>query len=178
MKTTQAWGWLLAGVLAAGMNAVYRDGGAQWAHRAVELAADRSALVIDRVLDRTTEGADQMMAQAQMVSARMETASCRFANVLARIQNKIARTQVEVARFDVMSAREQAQMDRLEATSARMEAQIEAQAAHFRVATVAFRPVSVNPVICPRVRVNVLRPPTIRISAPVVHVVALGAGPV
>jgi hypothetical protein len=35
MKNAQAWGWLAAGVLALGLNGIYQDGGAAWAHRAV-----------------------------------------------------------------------------------------------------------------------------------------------
>jgi hypothetical protein len=175
MKTTQAWGWLLAGVLAAGMNAVYYDGRVQWAHQAIESAADRSASVFDGVLDRMSEGADQVMARAQTVSAHSETASCRLATVLARVQNKIAHSQAEA---DVISARQQAQMDRLDAARARMEAQVESQAAHFRLATVSFPSVRISPVVCPRIRVNVPRAPMVRIPAPVVHVELPGTGPV
>ena len=32
---TQAWGWLAAAVLAAGLNSSYHDGGLQWAHEIV-----------------------------------------------------------------------------------------------------------------------------------------------
>ncbi len=43
MKTTQGWGWLAAGVLALGLNGIYQDGGAAWAHRIVEPGcADRN----------------------------------------------------------------------------------------------------------------------------------------
>jgi hypothetical protein len=48
MKTTQAWGWLAAGVLALGLNGIYHDGGAAWAHRAV-----------GRVLTASRKGRDQ-----------------------------------------------------------------------------------------------------------------------
>lgn len=87
MKTTQAWGWLLAGVLAAGLNAVYYDGGAQWAHRATDLVADRSAALMDRV----NEGTDRLLAKTELVSARSQTASCRLSTAMARLQNQIAK---------------------------------------------------------------------------------------
>ncbi len=35
-KMTQAWGWLVAAVLAAGLNASYHNGGLQWAHEVAE----------------------------------------------------------------------------------------------------------------------------------------------
>ena len=88
----------------------------------------------------------------------------------------------------IANAREQASMEAavdrectrysLDADRVRMEARIEAQAARIRVATVAFRPIRINPVVCPRVRVNVPRVPMVRIPAPVVHVEMLGTGPV
>ncbi len=44
MKTTQGWGWLTAGVLALGLNGIYHDGGAAWAHRiATGLLSSRTA---------------------------------------------------------------------------------------------------------------------------------------
>jgi cell division protein FtsB len=182
MKTTQAWGWLLAGVLAAGLNAVYYDGGAQWAHRAADLVADRSAAL----LDRASEGADRVVAQAQVVSGNGEAASCRLSEALARFENQIQLTtdrgQAGVDRFvalsDRESTRQQAQMVRLEAARVRMETRIEAQAANIRVATMAFRPVRISPVVCPRVRVNVPRVPLVRVPTPMVRVDLPGMGPV
>jgi hypothetical protein len=193
---TQAWGWLFAGVLAAGLNATYHDGGLQWAHQAVEGAAHRSAAV----LALASGHADQFFSEARIITSGRGTASCRFATAVAVLNSKIARTQSAEARLaqlqifpaqeqfdqfdrfraisDRESARREAQMDRLEAARARMEAQIEAQAARIHVATVAFRPIKFNPVVCPRVRVNVPRVPMVRIPAPVVHVELPGTGPV
>ena len=43
MKNTYAWGWLAAGVLALGLNGIYQDGGAAWAHRALDQGVARLA---------------------------------------------------------------------------------------------------------------------------------------
>ena len=45
MKTTQAWAWLTAGVLALGLNGFYHDGGAVWAHRIADQLAEKSEAV-------------------------------------------------------------------------------------------------------------------------------------
>ena len=44
MKMTQAWGWLVAAVLAAGLNASYHDGGLQWAHQIADRVEQRSTV--------------------------------------------------------------------------------------------------------------------------------------
>ncbi len=55
MKTqmTQAWGWLTAGVLAAGLNASYHDGGLQWAHQVADRVEHGSAAVLALASDLT-----------------------------------------------------------------------------------------------------------------------------
>jgi hypothetical protein len=176
MRMTQAWGWLTAGVLAAGMNASYHDGGLQWAHQVADRVEHSSAAV----LALASGHADQFLSEAGMLTARDETSSCRLATALTRVQTRIERSQTG---FDVMSSREEAQLARLEANRARMEAQIEAQTAHFRMATANFAPLALKaipaPVVCPRVRVNIPRLPMMKMRAvPQSHIEIAGMGPV
>jgi hypothetical protein len=167
MKTTQAWAWLTAGVLALGLNGFYHDGGAVWAHRIADQVADRSEAVVDLASERV----DGLMGKARLVAARDETASCRLATAVARFQTKIARTQTGMAHFEAMSARQEVVLARVEEQRARIEAQV----ARVRLAPVAFDAVVIPAVACPRVRVNaprvrVPRLPSVRIPAPVVQV--------
>ncbi len=174
---TQAWGWLTAAVLAAGLNASYHDGGLQWAHR----IADQVGHSTNAVLALATGRADQFLTEARVLTARNESSSCRLNAALARAESRIARSDAE---FDLMTAREQAQLARLEANRARMEAQV----AHMRIPAVAFNPVvhvrfpevRVPRVpVCPRVRVSIPRMPQITVpAAPVIHIDTSGAGPV
>src|SRR4030088_1068430 len=117
MKTTQAWGWLTAGVLALGFNGFYHDVGSEFAHRIVGRVVYSSAAVVALASGR----ADQFLEQAKMVVVRDETQSCPLGTVMARIQAGVARTDTGLARFDAMSAREEAQLARLEANRARIE---------------------------------------------------------
>jgi hypothetical protein len=178
MKMTQAWGWLTAGVLAAGLNASYHDGGLQWAHQVADRIEHGSAAALALASGR----ADQFLTEARLLTVRDETASCRLATTMARVQSRIDQSRMDrsQAGWDVMSAREQAQLARLEANRARMEAQIAAQTAHFRIATAVFAPVDFKaipaPVVCPRIRVNVPRLPMIK--APVIRIQTASAGPV
>ncbi|HEY3973487.1 MAG TPA: hypothetical protein VGM18_10815 [Candidatus Sulfotelmatobacter sp.] len=193
MKITQAWGWLVAGVLAAGLNAGYHDGGLEWAHQLADRVQNRAEMVIDRA----SEGAERLVAQAQMIAARNETDSCRLSGALAQLQSRIDRTmatktriadnsldrsQRAFDRFEAMSAREQARqqahLDRFLASRARMQARIAVQAAHMRMAAFAPTAVKVAPMACPRVHVSVPRMPTIKVPAiPEMHI-ETGAGPV
>ena len=175
---TQAWGWLVAAVLAAGLNASYHDGGLQWAHRIAEQVGHNSAAVLDLASGR----ADQFLSEARLLRARNETASCRWATTLARVQTRIAHSPAGVERFDLMSAREEARLVRLEASRARMEAEIVAQTAHFRIATANFAPLALKAIpapACPRVRVNIPKLPMMKMPvAPQIHIVGAGTGPV
>jgi hypothetical protein len=171
MKTTQAWGWLTAGVLALGLNGIYHDaGGAQWAHRIVQQALYRAAAV----LEPASGHVDQLLANAQMVAARTETKNCRLAATVARIQTAAARSHSGMARIEAMSAREQAQLARLEANRAR----IEAQAAGAQFATMDFKPIEFTAprihMACPRVRVVVPPMPAMK----PIRVEMSGAGPI
>jgi hypothetical protein len=181
MKMTQAWGWLTAGVLAAGMNASYHNGGLRWAHQVVDRVEQGSAAV----LALASGNADQLLSEARLRTVRDETASCPFSTSLARVQTRFAHTRIarSQARVGVMSAREEAQLARLEANRERMEAQIEAQVAHLRIATSAFAPVDFKsipaPVVCPRVRVNIPRLPRIKMPVmPVIHIETASGGSV
>jgi hypothetical protein len=180
MKMTQAWGWLVAAVLAAGLNASYHNGGLQWAHA----IADRVEQGSTAVLAQASGHAGQFLTEARLLTARTETASCPFATTMTQVQTRITRSsETSVERFDVMSAREERQLARLEANRARMEAQLARQTAHIRIATAAFAPIAVKampaPVVCPRVRVNVPRMPMIKMPVvPVIHIETASAGPV
>ncbi len=179
MKTNQAWGWLVAGVLAAGLNASYYDGGLQWAHRIADRLSDRSATALALASGR----ANLFLAEARMIAARDQSASCPWSRAAARVQSRIARSQSQIDRFAAMSEREQAKIERREANRERMEAQITAHAARLRVATAAFAPATskarVLPVVCPRVRVNIPDLPMGEMLAiPEVHVDLSSTGPV
>jgi hypothetical protein len=169
MKTTQGWGWLAVGVLALGLNGFYHDGGAAWAHRAVNQVLAGVKERTEGVLALATGRADWFVAKAETAAARDQTASCRLATALARVQTKFARAQAGFAGFEAMSAREEAQMARFEAGRARMEAQV----ARVRFAPAAFNAGGIS-VICPRMRVDIPRvsiPQTeVRISIPAMNV--------
>lgn len=179
MKTNQAWGWLAAGVLAAGLNASYHDGGLEWAHRIADHVGISSAAVLALASGR----ADQFLAEAQVIKARHEAPSCPFATTMARVQATVvkarnARSQAEVERFDAMSAREEAELANLAANRAR----IEAQTARLRIPAAAFSPLLVRVTgtsVCPRVRVNVPKLPMMKIPVvPQIHVEMASTGPV
>ncbi len=173
MKTTQAWGWLTAGVLALGLNGFYHDGGAELVHRFVGRVIHSSAAV----LALASGGADQVLQQAKTVVARDETQSCRLDRSMARLQARVAQTDTGLARFEAMSAREQAQLVRLEANRARIEALAPRPEFATFIEPMNFAAPKVS-VICPRVRVNIHRMPIpmIKMQAPVVHVRVIDTG--
>jgi len=175
---TQAWGWLAAGVLAAGLNASYHDGGMQWAHELVDRVSDRSEVVLALATGR----ADRFVEAAQRVQDRDVTASCRLSTALAHAQTRLAHTQTRFARWEAfssraMSGRELAQLDRLEANRIRIEDRVNAQLVRIRVPEVPAVPaipvvnVNLNEVkvhaACPRVQVHV---PQVHVDVPAVHV--------
>jgi hypothetical protein len=175
---TQAWGWLAAAVVAAGLNASYHDGGLEWAHQVADRIGYNSAAVLALASGR----ADQFVTEARLATAPDETASCSWSTALARVQTRVARRENAFAQVQAMSAREEAQLARLEASRARIEAQVAAQTARLRIPAVAFPASDMTmldmkiPSLCPRVRVNLPRLPMVRV--PVVHVEPFGAGPV
>ncbi len=187
MKMAQGWGWLVAGVLAAGLNASYHDGGLQWAHQAVEQIAGQVEYRSQAVLALASGDADRFLQASRMLTARNEAASCPLPTPMARVQNRVALSQsalngvrLNQARLNLVSAREEAQLDRWEANRDRMQARVEArvngEVARIRMPAVAFSPVSVRMPACPRIRVEVPRAPMVRIQAPVIEVES-GSGP-
>jgi hypothetical protein len=84
MKTTQAWAWLVAGVLAAGLNAAYHDGGLVPVHRAVEKVTSQTSAV----LALANAGSEQILFEA--VSAREQAQ-------LARLEANRARREAWLA---------------------------------------------------------------------------------
>ncbi len=174
---TQAWGWLVAAVLAAGLNASYHDGGLEWAHRIAGGVAHSS----NAVLALATGHADRFLAEAQILGARQERASCPLSAALARIQTRIARSRMSADNFndsfEVMSDREEAAMATVEADQARIEAQV----ARMRIPATDFAPamVSLHKIACPRVRFTMPEIPQIKMPVvPVIHVDVPSAGPV
>jgi hypothetical protein len=169
MKTTQTWGWLAAGVLAAGLNASYHDGGLQAIHQVAAQVEHRAAAVLALATGR----ADQFLAEGRLVTAGDETASCQLSTALAWIQSRIARSETGVAHFEAISAREEGQLARVETNRARIEAQL----TRMRIPAVAFNPVVVNAprIECRRIRVSIPRP---LVRIPAIHVDVAGLGPV
>jgi hypothetical protein len=169
--TTQAWTWLTAGVLALGLNGIYQDGGATWAHRITNRVADRTGAVLALATGR----ADHLMEKAQVVAVTRQAHSCRRATAMARMQTKMARTQGRFDRFQATSEREQAALADFEANRASFETDL----ARLRVVSSSFTVPEIRiantPVVCSRVRVNIPRP---IVKIPVVHVRTAGAGPV
>jgi hypothetical protein len=173
---TQAWGWLAAAVLAAGLNSSYHDGGLQWAHQIV----DRVGHNTGAVLALATGRADQFMAEARMLNVERHESQCPLTAAMAQVQSSVDQSQFEFDGFQAMSDREQAQLARLEANRARIEAHVQAKLARVRFVEANFNPVVVKvpEITCPRVRVSIPRIPRIKVPAPAVHVEYSGPGPV
>src|SRR5215469_1149640 len=112
---TQAWGWLGAAVLAAGLNSSYHDGGLQWAHeiadrvqhntsavlalatgRADQFLAEARMLNLDRAADRTdaqVDIADNQVGENQI--AENQAPHCPFSSAWARAKNSFDHSQAE-----------------------------------------------------------------------------------
>jgi len=173
---TQAWGWLAAAVVAAGLNSSYHEGGMQWAHEIV----DRVGHNTGAVLALATGRADQFLAEARMLNVNRQEPQCPLAAAMAEVQSSLDQPNAAIDRLEAVSAREQARLARLEANRTRMEARIQARLARVQFADVNFNPVVVllPKIDCPRVRVNIPRMPRINVPAPAVHVDYSGPGPV
>jgi hypothetical protein len=173
---TQAWGWLAAAVVAAGLNSSYHEGGMQWAHEIV----DRVGHNTGAVLALATGRADQFLAEARMPNVNREEPQCPLAAAMAEVQTSFDQPNAAIDRLEAVSAREQARLARLEANRTRMEARIQARLARVRFADTNFSPVVVRvpKIDCPRVRLNIPRMPRINVPAPAVHVDYSGPGPV
>lgn len=160
---TQAWGWLVAGVMALGLNGLYHDGGLGWAHQIADQVGSKAGYVLALATGR----ADEFLAQTQVFAARGESASSQIDNAVAVVQGRVARSQTSFSRLETMVARQQAACARLEAHQARMEAKrarMEALVAA-RVQTAALVTPMNMKIACPHVRVVVPR-----ISTPMVHI--------
>jgi hypothetical protein len=178
---TQAWGWLVAAVLAAGLNASYHDGRLEWAHQ-IAGSVEHSS---NAVLALATGHADRFLAEAQILGTRQERASCPLSSALARIQTRI-QSRIACSRkgadnfhdsFEVMTARQEAEMAKMEANRALIEAEV----ARIRIPAADFTPamVSLQKVSCPRVRFTMPEVPRIKMPVePVIHVDVPSAGPV
>jgi hypothetical protein len=182
---TQAWGWLVAGVLAAGLNASYHDGGLEWAHQAADQVKHGSAAVLALATGRT----DRFLTEARLAAVRNknENVSCPLSTAIARVQNRIERSQVRVAQLESMSDLDEAQVDRWDAERDRIEAQVQAQVdarmSHIRIPAVSVNPVVFKSVMstpaCPRVHVSVPRVPMMRMPvAPEVRIETSSPGPI
>jgi hypothetical protein len=168
---TQAWGWLAAAVMAAGLNASYHDGGLRWAHQFVDQVTYNAGTVIALASGRV----GQLQSQAPMLAAQNERSRCPLTAALARVEMKLDRSDMGFDTVEVMSAREQAQLARLAANRARIEAKV----ARIRIPAFAFNPVVVpapHVSVCPRIRVSA--PPMPAIKPPMVHIEMPGTGPV
>jgi hypothetical protein len=161
MKSTHAWGWFAAGVVALGLNGVYHDYGAPCAHRTLEKLMERIVEPSRSVIALASDHADWFMAKSGIVAARTETAACRLGSTRMHLQTKVGRNRIETSRFERISAREEMAIARMEANRVRIQEQVEEHLARMR-------PVRVfDSSMCRRVRVNV---PHIEGSAPGVHI--------
>ena len=174
---TQGWGWLAAAVLAAGLNASYHDGGLHWVHRIAGRVGDSTTAV----LALATGNAEEFLTQARRIELHRQRASCSFEAAVAEVREDVEAMTVpvrsEFGQLEVMSAHRRVRLARLEANRARMEADL----AHLRIPAIAVNPVVVaepRVSVCPRVRVNILRIPRVKMyPMPQVRVDS-GAGPV
>ena len=132
MKLKQAWGWLMAAVVAAGLNAGYHDGAMAWAHQIADRVGHNSVAVLALASGRT----DRFLSEARFLTVKQEDPACPFAAALAQARAvtalKASRIEREGAGLEVVSARRVAQFDRWEADRARLEARIVAQANRLR----------------------------------------------
>src|ERR1700744_1772527 len=116
----QAFGWLAAGVLAAGLNTNYHTGGLEWAHRISDKVSDNHKAV----LALATGNADRLYSQARAARVREANSSCRVSMAMARLQDAMPLRNVAFAQFDRISDRQQVQLARMSARSAQMEARL------------------------------------------------------
>jgi hypothetical protein len=184
LKMTQAWGWLVAAVLAAGMNTSYQDGGL---HRVHELVDQLSYQVEHRsaaVLALASGHADRFLSEARLLTTTHETPSCPWAKALARVQAKVAPSktafdqpaldhaaldQVALDHFEAMSDRQVAQLERLDASRTRLEdrvqaqvrAQVAVQTAHIRIMTANLAPLPLRTIQLKAMRIRAIETPAV-----------------
>ena len=195
----QASGWLIAGVMALGLNGFYHDGGFAWAHRAIAEFEHNTTAVLALASGR----ADEFLAEVKPVVVHQESASCPIATAFARVQTKVAQlaqvapAQTYQVNLDRLLAAQVVASDRLQEMSDRRQAAIErAQAKQVEVqARIAAKMVRIQsmPALqyasfethCPQVHVHVPRVHVPEIQIPQVHIpqisvpaIDMGAGPV
>ncbi|HEX3821495.1 MAG TPA: hypothetical protein VHW45_14265 [Candidatus Sulfotelmatobacter sp.] len=170
----QALGWLAAGVLAAGLNASYHNGGLEWAHRIANQVSHNT----NAVLALATGNADRLYTEARLVQLGEERSPCPLSLAMAQMKRALPNADVAFAQFDRMSDREKARLARFAARRTRMQAQlVRVELPAVLVNRVAMRVPDVH--VCPRVRVRLPRIPEVKVPAmPQVHVEVSGAGPV
>ena len=168
---TQAWGWLAAAVLAAGLNSSYHNGGLQWAHEIVDRIQHNS----NAVLALATGRADKFVTEARMLRTH-RSEKCPLAAALAESQDSFGQQQEwQFEQFQAMSEREQAKLARFEANRTRIEARVQSRLARVQLSPVV---VQLPKIDCPRVRVNIPPMQKIQVPAPVFHVNYSERGPV
>jgi hypothetical protein len=188
MKTTQAWGWLAAGVVALGLNGFYHDGGAEWMRRMADQVAHSSAVVLALASGR----AGTFLTEAQLLTMHDETRSLPSAplpkatvrpwtRTMARLQTGAAKAQADFARFEVISARHQARLMKLKRGKACMEAESASRAARSRArdVTVDFEPASFDSATrswCPRIHLRIPEPREVHVQVPETHVETVSLG--
>lgn len=176
MKSTQAWGWLAAGVLAAGLNAAYHDGGFVWAHR----IADQAQHVSSAVVALASGHADRFLAEAETLTARSDAFSDA---AFAKADQETAQAEAAYARAEAFQAREQAHCARIEAQRARMEARVEAHHAfvipQVRIETAAIQIPGVAAISLPHVELSQMKANCshVRMSFPAMPKISVPAAP-
>jgi hypothetical protein len=98
MRSDKAWYWLVAGVVALGLNGAYQDGQLGWAH----VVADRAIAAVERA---TLRGQHFLAIAEVMLGRNTDTFSDSFGRTetaLERVQNRIvcdrvARAQRQIA---------------------------------------------------------------------------------
>lgn len=174
----QAWGWLMTGVVAAGMNASYHNGGMEWAHR----IADRVSHETNAVLALATGNAGRFYREARVIRVAQENKSqCQLSLAMARVQENVQRagplSDVALAQFERVSDREQAQVDRLEAQGDRIKARL----ARIQVPAVQLSAIDMPEVDVPEVDVPEVNVPAVHVSGvrvPALHVASFRVQPV
>lgn len=172
MNRSQAFRWLIAGVLAAGLNASYHDGGLQWAHRVADRVEESSAAAL-----AMSGRAGQFFSEVRMLTTRDHSASTPWETTLAQVQTNVAHSQREFDRFEVMAARQRVQLAKLEANRSRMEAEMALRTTGLGMTAANFVAVKTPQVsvICPRVRVKIPQLPRVKIPAiPIIDVPGVG----
>ncbi len=94
MRSDKAWYWLVAGVVALGLNGAYRDGQLGWAH----VLADRAAATVERAALR----GQHFLATAEFMLGREPKSFGPAEAAIERVQNRIvcdrvARAQRQIA---------------------------------------------------------------------------------